>query len=260
MNPSPDTDLGLPPQLTLHGAVATITLARPALANRLGPNDLQTLRDHLDRVNGCAEVRVLRFVASGKYFCSGYDISSLASETAPSSLFFGETIDWVERARPVTVSLIQGGVYGGGTDLALACDFRIGSPQANMFMPATRLGLHFYPGGLRRYVTRLGLDTAKRLFLTAEKIDADEMLRVGFLSELVPTEQLHARLETLTETLVNMAPLALIGVKAHLNRIAVGDFDRQAIESNVRASEQSEDIAEGARAWKEKRKPTFKGR
>ena len=254
------TEQGCPPHLAIEGHVATITLSRPALANRLSPGDLTTLREHVASVNNNAEIRVLRLISTGKYFCSGYDISSLASDQAPSSLFFGETVDILEAARPVTIALIQGGVYGGGTDLVLACDFRIGSDQSNMFMPATRLGLHFYPGGMRRYVTRLGLNQAKRLFLTAEKIDAPEMLRIGFLTELVTTEKLHARLQELTETLLQMAPLALFGVKEHLNRIAAGELDITAIEANVKRTENSEDIVEGARAWKEKRKPIFKGR
>lgn len=260
MTATPGNDQGQPPRLTIEGHAATITLSRPALANRLGPTDLQTLRHHLNQVNQMPEVRVLRLISTGKYFCSGYDISSLASDQAPSSLYFGETVDCMEQARPVTIALIQGGVYGGGTDLALACDFRIGAPEANMFMPATRLGLHFYPGGMRRYITRLGLNTAKRLFLTAEKIDAAEMLRIGFLTEQVQSEQLDTRLGELTDTLVNMAPLALFGVKEHLNRIANGDFDVPGIEANVRRSERSEDIAEGALAWREKRQPVFRGR
>jgi len=260
MNEPLKTEQGCPPELGIEGHVATITFSRPALANRLSPGDLTTLREHIACVNDNAEIRVLRLISTGKYFCSGYDISSLASDQAPSSLFFGETVDILEQARPVTIALIQGGVYGGGTDMVLACDFRIGSDQSNMFMPATRLGLHFYPGGMRRYVTRLGLNQAKRLFLTAEKIDAHEMLRIGFLTELVTTEKLHVRLQELTQTLLEMAPLALFGVKEHLNRIAAGELDVKAIQANVKRTESSEDIVEGARAWKEKRKPTFKGR
>jgi len=259
MNEPVKTDPGRPPQLAIEGHVATITLSRPALANRLGPEDLTRLREHIAAVNENPEIRVLRLTSTGKYFCSGYDISSLASDQAPSSLFFGETVDILEKARPVTIALIQGGVYGGGTDMVLACDFRIGSDQSNMFMPATRLGLHFYPGGMRRYVSRLGLNQAKRLFLTAEKIDASEMARIGFLTELVTPEKLHARLEALTETLLDMAPLALFGVKEHLNRIAAGEQDVAAIEANVKRTENSEDIVEGAKAWKEKRKPRFTG-
>src|SRR5690606_2620413 len=148
---------------------------------------------------------------------------------------------------------------GGGTDLCLACDFRIGTHQTNMFMPATRLGLHFYPGGLQRYVSRLGLDVSKRLFLTAEKLDSEEMLRIGFLTDLVADGELADRTEALTQTLVNMAPIPLIGVKKHLNLIARGELRADEIKALVDASEKSSDIAEGAKAWKEKRTPRFTG-
>lgn len=247
------------PSLVVDGHVATIRLRRPGHANRLGPQDLAVLREHLDRVNADDAVRVLRFQSDGKYFCSGYDISSLASDSAPSSLYFGQTVDLIEAARPVTIAAVQGGAYGGGTDLCLACDFRIGTPQSDMFMPATRLGLHFYAGGMSRYVTRLGLDQAKRLFLTAEKIQAEEMLRIGFLTELVPQEMLSARLDALSAQIAAMAPIPLFGVKAHLNRIARGELDLAGIEQAVLRSERSRDLAEGARAWKEKRAPDFTG-
>lgn len=248
------------PVLTVQGHVATITFNKPDHANRLDPGDLAVLRRHLASVNADERILVLRFVGRGKYFCSGYDISSLADAEAPSSLYFGETIDLIEQVRPVTIAAIQGGVYGGGTDLSLACDFRIGSGQANMFMPATRLGLHFYPGGLQRYVSRLGLNTAKRLFLTAEKIDAAEMLRIGFLTELVEAPALEHRVDALTAVLLDMAPIALVGVKKHLNLIAQGILRTDEIEAMVHRSENSQDIAEGARAWKEKRPPRFTGK
>lgn len=253
-------DQASPPRLQIEGRVATIYLNRPLMANRLSPGDLDVLNQLIDTTNQTPAVLVLIVRAKGKYFCSGYDIGALGQSDAPSSLYFGQTVDRLEMARPATIAVIEGGVYGGGTDLALACDFRLGTDAVNMFMPATRLGLHFYPGGLRRYMTRLGIDQAKRLFLTAEQIDATEMARIGFLTELVPAKQLEERLEELTRTLTHMAPIALIGVKAHLNRIANGDFDAQAIEALVRQSECSSDLQEGALAWREKRPPKFEGR
>jgi len=248
------------PQLQVQGRVATIVLNKPDFANRLSPDDLGELRRHLETVNEDERILVLRLLARGKYFCSGYDISSLADAGAPSSLYFGETMDAVEQARPVTIAAIQGGIYVGGTDLALACDFRVGTSEANMFMPATRLGLHFYPGGLQRYVSRLGVDTAKRLFLTAEKLSAEEMLRIGFLTELVEPCALESRVEALTATCLDMAPIPLIGVKKHLNLIARGVVQVDEINEAVQNSEKSQDIAEGARAWKEKRAPRFTGK
>ncbi len=247
------------PQLTLDGRIATIRLRKPDYANRLSPGDLRTLREHIATVNQAAEVLVLRFTGKGKYFCSGYDISSLAAADAPSSLFFGETMDLIESARPVTIAAVNGGAYGGGTDLCLACDFRIGTPAANMFMPAARLGLHFYPGGMARYISRLGLNQAKRLFLTAEKIDAEEMLRIGFLTEMVDSDRLMPRLEELSQLLAGMAPIALLGIKKHLNLIARAQIDGGDIEQGVRLSEHSGDMSEGALAWKEKRPPRFTG-
>lgn len=248
------------PVLTIEGNVATLRLSNPDYANRLSPTDLDAIQRHIKTVNQTNEILVLRVLAEGKYFCSGYDISSLAADSAPSSIYFGETVDMLEQARPVTIAAINGGVYGGGTDLSLACDFRVGSTSANMFMPAAKLGLHFYPGGMVRYVSRLGLNHAKRLFLTAEKIEAGEMKEIGFLTELVSPEELNARVDQLTQQLASMAPLALLGIKKHLNLIARGHLDEKAIQQAVLYSEQSEDIKEGALAWKQKRAAVFKGR
>ena len=249
-----------PPRLIIEGQVAIIEFSRPALANRLSPADLDVLNQHIEAVNNQPDVLVLIIRGRGKYFCAGYDIGAFSSDDAPSSLYFGQTVDRIETAHPVTVAVVEGGVYGGGTDLALACDFRVGSTAANMFMPATRLGLHFYPGGLRRYVTRLGLDQAKRLFLTAEKLDASQMHQIGFLTSLTDADTITSTVDSLVQTLTNMAPMALLGVKSHLNRIANGDLDIPAIEALVRKTEQSADLQEGASAWRDKRAPRFTGR
>lgn len=248
------------PTLEIHDAIATLRFNKPEYANRLSPADLQVIEQHIANVNEREDVLVLRFIASGKYFCSGYDISSLASQQTPSSLYFGKVVDAIERCRPVTIAAIQGGVYGGGTDLCLACDFRIGTDQANMFMPAAKLGLHFYPGGMQRYITRLGLNNAKYLFLTAEKINAQKMLDMGFLTERVQEPLLQSRTDELSSRLAAMAPLAMLGIKKHLNLIARQDIRIDEISQAVLHSERSEDIKEGAAAWKEKRQPVFRGR
>lgn len=248
------------PTLETDGAIATLRLNRPDHANRLSPADLAVIEQHIADVNSCEEVLVLRLIASGKYFCSGYDISSLASEEAPSSLYFGEVVDALERCRPVTIAAVQGGVYGGGTDLCLACDFRIGTENANMFMPAVKFGLHFYPGGMQRYITRLGLDNAKYLFLSAEKISAIQMREMGFLTELVAEQKLPSRVEELSARLASMAPIALLGIKRHLNLIARQETRIEEINQAVLRSERSQDMKEGASAWKAKRNPVFRGR
>jgi len=107
------------PLLTVEGRIATITLRNPARSNSLSPQDLDALRAHVQAVNDMPNVLVLRFVAQGKYFCSGYNIMALADRDTPGSGHFGATVDAVEAARPVTIAAIHGGVYGGGTDLGI---------------------------------------------------------------------------------------------------------------------------------------------
>ena len=244
------------PELRVDGAVATLTLRRPQHANRLEPGDLLAISEHVARVNATPDVLVLRIEAGGKTFCAGYDIGSIGG-TRPVA--FEDMVNALEDARPVTIVLLQGGVYGGATDLALACDFRLGSPATEMFMPAARLGLHFYRRGLERYVSRLGVDQAKRLFLTAERIDAREMRAIGFLTHLVAADELRPAADALAATLAGMAPLALLGMKKNLNRIARGALDAEDLRRDIERSAASQDLHEGRAAWAEKRTPRFTG-
>ena len=124
-------------------------------------------------------------------------------------------------------------------------------------MPAGRIGVHYYYGGLRRYVTRLGLAAAKRLFLCGEKIDADELLKIGFLDELVPSADLAARVDALASRLAANAPAALQGMKRALNKIAAAEADRAEVDRAARASMGSAELAEGLAAHAQKRKPVF---
>lgn len=245
------------PVLSIEGKVATIALRRPSQANRLGPDDLVALQAHIQAVNENPQVQVLRLQSAGKYFCSGYDISKLGGERPVD---FETVANLLESARPVTVAVIHGGVYGGGTDLALACDFRLGARGIDMFMPASRLGLHFYGSGMQRYVSRLGLNAAKRLFLAAERIDAEEMQRIGFLTHLAEADALPVLTKDLATTLSAMAPLALIGMKKHLNRIARHQLDAQDLKRDLDRVGASRDLQEGRAAWLEKRSPHFEGR
>jgi len=250
-----DSPAGLP-TLHLDGAVATLTLRRPRQANRLEPDDLLTISEHIAQANATPGVLVLRIEATGKTFCAGYDIGQIGGTR---TVAFEDMVNALEDARPVTIALLQGGVYGGATDLALACDFRLGSTATEMFMPAARLGLHFYRRGLERYVSRLGVDQAKRLFLTAEKIDAREMQAIGFLTHLTSPDALHESADQLAATLATMAPLALLGMKKNLNRIARGTLDADDLRRDIERTAASRDLLEGRAAWAEKRPPRFSG-
>ena len=246
------------PLLQTDGALARITLRRPHVANRLELGDLQTLREQLRQIHADPAIRVLLLDAQGRHFCSGFNIDAVPGVDA-GALFEALSNDW-QAARPITIAAIQGGVYGGATDLALACDFRLGVRASEMFVPAARLGLHFYRGGLERYVSRLGLQVAKRVLLAGQTLDAQAMHDCGFLDELLDDgPALSTATAALCERLLGMAPLALLGMKQHLNAIAEGRLDADALRADIERANASVDLAEGVAAWQAKRAPRFSG-
>jgi len=250
------------PLLDIVGARATIRLNRPKHLNRLQPDDLDALVKLFDRIEADPAIRVLVLTGTGRAFSSGYDLGSIAERAANSQeqtagSAFERVVNRLEDLAVPTICRINGGVYGGSTDLALACDFRIGVDSCEMFMPAARLGLHYYKSGIRRYVSRLGLDNAKRLFLTAERIGAPEMLRIGYLTAMAAPETLDEEVEKLAAVLAANAPLAMAGMKRAINEFARGALDEEAADRRHRDSMRSAEISEGIRAFAEKRPPKF---
>lgn len=248
------------PTLIVEGHVATISLNRPEVHNRIEPADIDEMMRLLDAVDANTDVRVMILTARGKSFSSGFFIQQIGVKADSATPGFDIMTDRMERVRVPTIAALNGGVYGGSTDLALGCDFRVGVHGMSMFMPAAKLGLHYYPGGMQRYVSRLGVDTAKRLFLLAERLDAAELLRVGFLTELVAPEDLASVVAAKAATLAANAPLAVQGMKKALNDIARGDADMAEIIAQAGAVGRSEDLQEGREAWVAKRAPQFKGK
>src|ERR1700754_799104 len=251
-----------PPVFTVDGARATIRLNRPRHVNRIQAEDLQTLLELFDRVEADRAIRVLIITGTGRAFSAGYDLNSVAErattpsgQTAGSAL--GVMVDRLEDLSVPTICRLNGGVYGGSTDLALACDFRIGVDTAEMFMPAARLGLHYSTSGIRRYVSRLGTDNARKLFLTAQKIEASEMLRIGYLTACVPAEALDEEVDRLASILAGNAPAAMRGMKRAINEFSRGRLDEAAADQRARDSMRGAEIKEGIKAFAEKRPPKF---
>ena len=253
------------PVVTIAEGRATIRLNRPREHNRLEPDDLAVLRETFTRIDHDPSVRVLVLTGTGKSFSSGYHIGALLDRKAGKPVAenddsFENVVNRLEALRIPTIAALQGSVYGGSTDLALACDFRIGVEGIRMLMPAARLGIIYYPSGIERYVNRLGVAAAKKLFMLAEPIDAEEMRRIGYLDDIVPGAELGARVDALAAMLAANAPLALAGLKRAINEIAAGRLDHEALAAARARSSVSDDHAEALKAWSEKRKPVFRGR
>jgi enoyl-CoA hydratase/carnithine racemase len=256
------TDAASAPVLDIQGARAAIRLNRPKHLNRLQAEDLDVLIKLFDRIESDPAIRVLVLTGTGRAFSAGYDLGSIAERAAnaeeqTAGSAFEIVVNRLEDLAIPTICRINGGVYGGSTDLALACDFRIGVDTCEMFMPAARLGLHYYKSGIARYVSRLGVDNAKKLFLTAEKIGAAEMLRIGYLTAMVPAEALDEEVDRLAATLAGNAPVAMAGMKRAINEFARSALDEDAADRRHRDSMRSAEIKEGIKAFAEKRPPKF---
>jgi enoyl-CoA hydratase/carnithine racemase len=251
------------PVLIVDGARATIRLNRPKHLNRLQPGDLEALLKLFDRLEADPAIRVMVLTGTGRAFSAGYDLGSIAERAASASAeqtagsAFEVVANRLEDLSMPTICRLNGGVYGGATDLALACDFRIGIDTAEMFMPAARLGLHYYTSGIRRYVSRLGADNARKLFLTAQKIDAPEMLRIGYLTAIAPFEALDEEVDRLATILAGNAPAAMRGMKRAINEFSHGQLDQAASDQRARDSMRGAEIEEGIKAFSEKRPPKF---
>jgi enoyl-CoA hydratase/carnithine racemase len=252
------------PTLTVDGPRARIELQRPDKRNRIEPPDLITLYEILETIDADESIRSVVLTARGPIFCAGYHLGALGDadsrEAEPQrEVSFGDACDRLEALRPPTICALNGSVHGGGTDLALACDFRIGIEGSVAGMPAARIGLQYYSGGLRRYVTRMGPGAAKRMFLTAVPVPAEDLLRYGYLDEVVPADRLEARVDELASAIEALAPMAVANMKRAINDIANGDPDWDAIEAGAAATMRSHDHHEGIRALREKRPPRFEG-
>ncbi len=253
-----------PPLLQLQQGRATITLNRPAHHNRLHVDDLLLLQRHFEALAADPGVRLLVLTGTGRSFCSGFHLGDF--DAAPLShpgagpQLFEQTVDALEALAVPSICRFNGSVFGGATDLALACDFRVGVQGMQLRMPAARLGLHYYPSGLRRCVSRLGLATAKRLFLLADTVGADELLALGYLDRLVSAAGLDAEVQRIADALAAGAPLALRGMKQSLDEIARGDFHLATLREREARCAGSEDLREGRAAMAEKRAARFVGR
>jgi enoyl-CoA hydratase len=260
---SETTDNVSTPILTIDGARATIRLNRPRHLNRLQQTDLEALLDLFDRIEADPALRVVVLTGTGRAFSAGFDLGSIAEratgspEQATTGSSFEAVVNRLEDLALPTICRLNGGVYGGSTDLALACDFRIGVDSCEMFMPAARLGLHYYKSGIRRYVSRLGVDNAKKLFLTAQKIEAPEMLRIGYLTAVAPAEALDEEVDRLAAILAGNAPMAMRGMKRAINEFARGKLDENAADQRYRDSMNGSEIKEGIAAFAQKRPPKF---
>ena len=251
------------PLLDIDGPIATLTLRRPSQRNSLNDDDLNTLLAHFETINTNTDIHVvvLRADTTGQkqaVFSAGYNVGGFDNDPM-APLFFEKIPEALERLRPVTICALNGSVYGGATDLVLACDFTVALRGHTWRMPAAALGLHYYPSGLRRYVSRFGLQASKRAFLLGQSTPYEALEELGIFEALVDEQAFEGAVQRLVNLLREMAPLALASTKKSLNEIAAGLYNEPSLKERSRHSVFSQDFAEGRAAFAERRSPKFTG-
>ncbi len=241
------------------GSVRRIVLNIPLRHNSLGESELEALHRILDELEGDSEARVLTVTGAGEStFCAGASLKDLGGGKISGDHFQSVT-DRIAALPFPTLALLNGNVFGGGVELALSCDFRIGVSGSRMRVPAARIGLCYPISGIQRFVERLGASTAKRILVAAEEFDATGMVDIGFLDRLVDREQLVEAGEAYAGQIADLAPLAVKAMKGIINQAAAGTVDHQAAAIAAQQCLGSSDLQEGFAAQREKRSPSFRG-
>jgi len=250
---------------TRDGAVATVTLDRPAKLHALTPAMLDELEACARALDADPQVRVVVLTAGGeKAFCVGADIHAWAA-LRPLDMWRQwvkrghQVFDQWARLRPPVIAAINGHAFGGGLELALTADIRIAAEQAQFALPEASIATCPGWSGSQRLVQLIGASRTKYLALSGERLGAAQALAVGLLHEVVPAAALAARAQALAQAMAAKAPVALQLTKQLVNA-AAGEGTGAALESMAGAlAASTQDAAEGIASFREKRAAVYRG-
>ncbi|MEA2719490.1 MAG: hypothetical protein QOJ39_1354 [Candidatus Eremiobacteraeota bacterium] len=248
--------------------IALLTLSRPENLNAWNREMRDEMAAVMRELVADDELRVLVITGEGRGFSAGEDVRGMGDLAAGSTRAFRRVVrhihnvfDEIEAIEVPVIAAINGVAAGGGLELALSCDFRFAADTAKLGFPENNVGLIPGSGGCSRLVKLVGLPRAKRLVMTGEMVPAATALQLGLIEEVIPADQLLSRTMNFARTLAAKAPQALGLAKLVLNQCA--NVDPETARNFERLGQsilkKTNDHAEGARAFVEKRKPDFRG-
>src|SRR5215831_1205509 len=247
-------------------AVATIQLNRPQKKNSLNAQmrtEMETLLHELARKAG---IRAVIITGGDEVFCAGADIGEIERTSSAEAAYqhsreFQILFDLVESLPQPVIAAVSGWALGGGCELALAADFRIASETACFGLPEIKIGAFPGGGGTQRLPRLIGVAKAKEMILTGEPITAEQALASGLVMMVVEKGRLLESAQQLAEKLAALPRLALQASKMLINRSQEVDL-ATGLELEARTfggNAHTHDLAEGTKAFLEKRKPNFTG-
>lgn len=247
--------------------VCLLTLNRPRMSNALNVELLQALEQAVAEARYANNLRVLVITGAGaRAFCSGADLKerlSMSEGDVRRFLFAIRRLFNDLEALPLPViAAVNGVALGGGMELALACDLRVAAVNATMGLTETRLAIIPGAGGTQRLPRLIGVSLAKELIYTGRQLTADEAFAKGLVNRVVEEERLMDVCFALADEMCKAGPIALAQAKLAINKgVDVDLHTGLAIEASAyETCIPTEDRLEGLRAFREKRKPVYKGR
>ncbi|MFC8663466.1 enoyl-CoA hydratase/isomerase family protein [Streptomyces sp. NPDC057199] len=254
-------------RVELRDKLAVLTLDRPGQLNAIGSETADRLAQALNDVRDNDDVRALVLTGAGRAFSAGADISEIESFTTP-----GQFRAFVERLTGVyalleefpkpSVAAVHGFAFGGGLELALACDLRVVERGTRLGLPEMKLGVLPGAGGTQRLPRLLPPAIARQMILTGEPIDAERAWQLGLVNELAERGGALAAAEALAAVLAAGAPLALAAGKRLIDHGLGMDLETAIAyeRETVSVLFSTEDRAEGLKAFRERRPGKFRGR
>lgn len=250
-----------------RGQVRILTMNRPDMMNALNFDMLRALKSQIESLRFNTDIRVVIITGAGqKAFSAGADLKERATLTDLQVREFIYTIrnllTDIESLNKPVISAVNGVALGGGTEIALASDLRIASMNASMGLTETRLAIIPGGGGTQRLPRLIGRGKAKELIFTGRRVDAAEALEIGLVNDTCSPEQLMEKAMKLAEAICETGPIAIEQAKYAIDAGMETDLHTGlAIESNAYwITIPTEDRLEGLAAFREKRKPVYRGK
>lgn len=263
------TETEVPIATTQADGIARVTIARPEKRNAMTLAMWRRLGEIFTALGDADDVRVIILASAGDAcFCAGNDIAEFETlratpdQIAEYHAVTQTTYTAIRQAPKPTIVRIQGICMGGGLELSQLCDIQIAADSASFGVPPAKLGLGYSLDDTLLLVAGAGAKAAKEMLLTGRRFAADDALRWGLVTRVVPAGQLDATVDEYALEIASNAPLSLRAGKLMVNEAAkeAAARDLALCDALVAACDASADVVEGRRAFTEKRKPQFEGR